>query len=222
MDDTEIKEKIPANLFSEREAAVDFTSIIDGSYFKMKQEERVPSPERTSDIPYVAELMHVDEDDDDDGTPVTMSEKNVHFDDMVSSENQVGKAEQSSANTGTEESVRRPLIKRQSSSLEMEVFGRPELLSQDSEDMPEEMRILRDNVMDKSAEKRQAWQATSLESASLEYTRDQGGIVSLNEQLAKVDISINKRGLLLKMRGADAILEEEGMYWPTCFVCLGR
>lgn len=207
-----VKERISANLFDEKQAAVDFTTILDGSFFKNNQnnpEENLPLPEEEtteddSDMNILNMEEGVDEDDDSENASVPSSTKSTCMVDLIH-DHQVDE----DMEVDTENKAQTPQLTRQSSSLDMDVFGRPELVPQESVEIIEDLKNLQDNVLDSGAQRRQAWQGSSLESASLEYSVEKDGIISVSEQLKKVDISIEKRGNLLKLGAAETILEED-------------
>ncbi|OWF47470.1 uncharacterized protein LOC110454292 [Mizuhopecten yessoensis] len=208
-----VKDRIPSDLFDERQAAVNFTSIFDGSYFKNKKEkkeEEMPISEISVKVPdvdlHVSTMMEIDDEDDSEDVADSASDQTVGFEDLVPERQQ----SELDPEQNVERKVRNPPIRRQSSSLDMDVFGRPELVQQQSVDMSEDMKSLQDNLLDRGApERRQAWQGSSLESASLEYSMDKEGIISATEQLEKVNLSLKKRDNLLKMGAAETIQEED-------------
>ncbi|XP_033740033.1 uncharacterized protein LOC117327243 [Pecten maximus] len=206
-----VKDRIPPNLFDEKQAAVDFTSILDGSFFKNKQDKEeddapLPITDMSIDIPELdlSTKMEVDEDDDNEDVSVPISNKSTCYEDLVHDQQQNEEIE-----GDMDRKAHNPSITRQSSSLDMDVFGRSELVSQKSIEMPEAMKNLQDSVLDRGAERRQAWQGSSLESASLEYSMDKDGVISATEQLRKVELSVKKRDNLLKMGRADTISEDD-------------
>ncbi|XP_060065418.1 uncharacterized protein LOC132545747 [Ylistrum balloti] len=201
-----VKDKIPSDLFDEKQRVVDFTSILDGSYFKNTQPmENMPDSGMSVDVPDVdlSTRMEVDEEDDTEDVESSLSNKNVCYEDLVTHEHQTEPNEEN-----MERKTHNPPIRRQSSSQEMDVFGKLELLPRQSIEMPEDMKILQDNLLHNGAERRRAWQGSSMESASLEYSMDKEGIISATEQLQKVELSVKKRNLL-KMGEAETILEED-------------